>query len=97
VLRGARRAPRLRALLGWAGLFVAVVAPYWAWRWHYYGYPFPNSYYAKAGASLYVAGLGGDFMVLYRFLGPRLPRLALALQEGLATLWSRAVAAWPSA
>jgi arabinofuranosyltransferase len=48
-----------------------------------------------AAWTLYVASLGGDFMALHRFLVPVLPLLALAAQEGLASLWRWAVAGWP--
>jgi len=47
-----------------------------------------------AAWTVYVAAVGGDFMGLYRFLVPVMPLLALGLQEGLASLWRRAVDGW---
>jgi hypothetical protein len=37
--------------LVWAGTFLAIWVPYWAWRWHYYGWFFPNTFYVKAGGA----------------------------------------------
>jgi len=34
----------------WAGVFLIVFVPFFAWRWTYYGWPFPNTYYVKTGA-----------------------------------------------
>ncbi len=34
--------------LWFAGLFLCIWGPWYAWRWWYYGYPFPNTYYVKA-------------------------------------------------
>jgi arabinofuranosyltransferase len=42
-----------------------------------------------AAWAVYVAAIGGDFMALYRFLVPVVPLLALAAQEGLASLAER--------
>ncbi len=36
-----------RAMVAWALLY----APYFAWRFHTYGHPFPNTFYAKVGAT----------------------------------------------
>jgi arabinofuranosyltransferase len=38
-----------RGELVWAGSFLLLFAPYFAWRWWYYGWPFPNTAYVKAG------------------------------------------------
>jgi hypothetical protein len=46
-LRRRRFVPSGREL-GFVGLFLLVVVPYFAWRWHYYGWPFPNTYYIKS-------------------------------------------------
>ena len=43
-----RRVIPNRHELWFAGLFLAIWAPWYAWRWWYYGYPFPNTYYVKA-------------------------------------------------
>ena len=51
----------------WVALFLLTFVPYWLWRYNYYGFVFPNTYYAKAGRSLweagwrYTSGFIGDF------------------------------------
>ena len=42
----------LDALLVWVCRFAAFFVPYYLWRYDYYGWFFPNTYYAKVGASL---------------------------------------------
>jgi uncharacterized protein (TIGR03382 family) len=41
--------------------FLAIILPYQAWRITFYGYPFPNTFYAKTGASLAVIGRGAAY------------------------------------
>jgi arabinofuranosyltransferase len=50
-LVGQRRLRPRRPELVWAGCFLALYLPYFAWRWWYYGWPFPNTYYVKAGSA----------------------------------------------
>ncbi len=50
-----RLLPLLRefaSLLLWAGGFAAFFVPYFVWRYQEYGWLFPNTYYAKVGASV---------------------------------------------
>jgi hypothetical protein len=53
-----RRRALTRAAL-WGVTFAALFGPYFLWRYSYYGYLFPNTYYAKVGATrtLYDRGL----------------------------------------
>jgi hypothetical protein len=51
-LRRQRRLLPYKHELAWAGLFLALYVPYFAWRWRYYGWLFPNTFYVKSsGAS----------------------------------------------
>jgi arabinofuranosyltransferase len=43
--------------------FAALVLPLYVWRLSYYGYLFPNTYYAKTGASLAYLKAGIDYLV----------------------------------
>jgi len=56
--RGRRRALAARLVAP----FVLIYAPYYVWRFAYYGYPFPNTFYAKVGASWATVGRGLDYV-----------------------------------
>ncbi len=59
-LRGDERRQTLIRAMGWGVLFLALYGAYFLWRYSYYDYLFPNTYYAKVGASLatYNRGMG---------------------------------------
>ncbi len=57
--------------------FLAIVVPYEAWRITFYGYPFPNTFYAKTGATLALIGRGWNYTAY--FLGERWLLVALAI------------------
>jgi hypothetical protein len=61
-LRRERRfLPRKHELV-WAGLFVGLFAPYFAWRWHYYGWLFPNTFYVKSSGAAGTWKLGAYYL-----------------------------------
>lgn len=43
--------------------FLAVALPYQVWRISFYGYPFPNTFYAKTGASIAIVGRGLGYVL----------------------------------
>lgn len=45
----ALRRGNARPVLRFAGVFLALFLPYFAWRWSYYGDLLPNTFYAKVG------------------------------------------------
>src|SRR4030095_10489577 len=49
--------------LGWLGAYVIPAAIYMMWRYSYYGYLFPNTFYAKTGASIEYFKAGFDYVV----------------------------------
>lgn len=57
--------------------FLAIVVPYQIWRISFYGYPFPNTFYAKTGATAALVDRGGEYVSV--FLGERWLLMALAL------------------
>ncbi|MFI5394400.1 MAG: hypothetical protein ACHQ9S_02605 [Candidatus Binatia bacterium] len=56
-LDAARRGPWRKAAR-YACIFLTIFGPYYAWRCLYYGYPFPNTFYAKVGATPAQVGRG---------------------------------------
>lgn len=67
--------------------FVVLVAPLYAWRLSYYGYFFPNTYYAKTGASFDYLKAGFEYLWFFlRAYG--LWGLAFAVPIALAA-WRR--------
>lgn len=61
------------SLADWGGgiCFCGLYLPYFAWRYHYYGYLFPNTYYAKVGASgFWTPGLRyvGEFLLYHPWI-----------------------------
>jgi hypothetical protein len=78
-----RFVPRRRDL-AWAGLFVALFAPYVAWRWWYYGWPLPNTFYVKTSASAQVWAMG--LYYLRRFVE----------DHGVVFLFGVLVLGWPA-
>lgn len=72
--------------------FMAIVIPYQVWRVSFYGYPFPNTFYAKTGATVALLERGGEYVSV--FLGERwlltafslLCLLLLALRKKLTGL-----------
>ncbi|HET6262310.1 MAG TPA: hypothetical protein VFG99_08740, partial [Chloroflexia bacterium] len=65
-------------LLAWSLVpFLGMVVPYQLWRITFYGYPFPNTFYAKTGASLAVVGRGAAYA--WQFAGRHWLLVALAL------------------
>ncbi len=58
-----RKQALTRAVL-WGGLFLILYGAYFLWRYTYYDYLFPNTYYAKVGATMaiYNRGLGYIFV-----------------------------------
>ncbi|HEX8221229.1 MAG TPA: hypothetical protein VF914_18710 [Chloroflexia bacterium] len=76
-----------RALLGWSlALFIGMVVPYQLWRITFYGYPFPNTFYAKTGASLAVIGRGAAYA--WQFAGRHWLLVALALACLRLLVWA---------
>ncbi|HUP27587.1 MAG TPA: hypothetical protein VM409_04055 [Chloroflexia bacterium] len=79
LLWAARRGPRT----DWAAIaavslpFLAVVVPYEIWRISFYGYLFPNTFYAKTGATLALVQRGLEYTGT--FLGERWLLTALAM------------------
>jgi arabinofuranosyltransferase len=61
-LRRERRLLPRRHELAWAGLFLALFAPYFLWRWHYYGWLFPNTFYVKSSGAAGTWKLGGYYL-----------------------------------
>jgi arabinofuranosyltransferase len=64
--------PRWRALIVepvslaiWGVGFVALFVPYFAWRYDRYGWLFPNTYYAKVGASFDQYTRGLDYLAAF--------------------------------
>lgn len=75
-------------VLAWSLVpFLGMVVPYQLWRITFYGYPFPNTFYAKTGASLAVVGRGAAYA--WQFAGRHwlLVALALACLGLLAWAW----------
>lgn len=89
VRRLADRSLFTRAALGRLGLFVlpfvVLVAPLYAWRLAYYGYFFPNTFYAKTGASADYLRAGVEYLWFF---------LRAYGFWGLAVLVPVALAAW---
>lgn len=60
-------------LLAYAGAFLALFVPYFAWRWSYYGYLLPNTFYVKVGGTwaqvqhgaAYLLAFGRDHLLLF--------------------------------
>ena len=69
VVADAWRAPdrqrALRRVLLWGALFAVPYGIYFGWRWSYYGYPFPNTFYAKVGATSAVFNRGLEYISTY--------------------------------
>ncbi|MEX1255199.1 MAG: hypothetical protein WEE64_12745 [Dehalococcoidia bacterium] len=83
-LSGGDRRARARVLF-WAAVFAALYGSYFLWRYSYYGYLFPNTFYAKAGATSAVFDRGLNYVWVY---GLRYQLLALA--AGVTALLLRA-------
>ena len=62
--RAEERKQALGRIVLWWSLFLVLYGAYFAWRYTYYDYLFPNTYYAKVGATLaiYNRGLGYIFV-----------------------------------
>jgi tetratricopeptide (TPR) repeat protein len=54
-----------RQLGAWIGFFVLLVLPHIIWRLWYYGHPFPNSFYAKTGASAIYLKMGLSYTAIF--------------------------------
>jgi hypothetical protein len=67
--------------------FLAIVVPYEAWRMIFYGYPFPNTFYAKTGATLALIERGWNYSAY--FLGERWLLVALAILGLVFSLFLR--------
>jgi len=52
-----------------AGAFVLVYGPYYAWRFAYYGYLLPNTFYVKVGSSLAQISRGLDYVGDFAWVG----------------------------
>jgi hypothetical protein len=61
-LRRERRLLPVRHELAWAGLFLGLFAPYFAWRWSYYGWLFPNTFYVKSSGTAGTWQLGAYYL-----------------------------------
>jgi hypothetical protein len=59
-----RRQGISRVLL-WGALFAIPYGAYFGWRWSYYGYLFPNTFYAKVGATSAVFNRGLEYISTY--------------------------------
>lgn len=57
--------------------YLCIVVPYQVWRISFYGWPFPNTFYAKTGATVALLERGGEYVSV--FLGERWLLVALAL------------------
>ncbi|HKP53780.1 MAG TPA: hypothetical protein VJ183_14155 [Chloroflexia bacterium] len=68
--------------------FLVIVVPYQAWRIIFYGYPFPNTFYAKTGATLALIERGWNYAAY--FLGERWLLVALAIFGLAFNLFQRA-------
>lgn len=87
-------APVLKRLGLLALPFLALVVPLYAWRISYYGHFFPNTFYAKTGASLYYIKAGLNYLAdFYRAYG--LFGLAFIVPVGLAAWRGRLKPASP--
>jgi hypothetical protein len=65
--RSRRRALLVEALslALWAAAFAALFVPYFVWRYRRYGWLFPNTYYAKVGASFDQYTRGLDYLATF--------------------------------
>jgi hypothetical protein len=57
--------------------YLAIVVPYQVWRMSFYGWPFPNTFYAKTGATVALLERGGEYVSV--FMGERWLLAALAI------------------
>ena len=70
--------------------FLAVVGPYQAWRIGFYGWLFPNTFYAKTGATTAVLQRGWEhFWWFWYDHGILMPLAVAGLAIGLASLFRR--------
>lgn len=79
---------RVFRLLLAAGLpYLLIMLPYEAWRITFYGYPFPNTFYAKTGATAAIIGRGLEYAWI--FAGDHWLPVSLLIAGLWLALWRR--------